>query len=192
MCPPQKMRNGLFTTATVDNTDHNPSLGTAKDSFHGNGICLMQHPTHECAGSDRGLHVINQCTPSTRSICPLPQPCTSVLPVALKTKQFTAPSVNGPLRPLDFQMATKTRDEEYEWLRAVMAALEVQEMNKVNWVSWSDYYADFQQTVIPPADISALLPLFLDNTHSVAMIKHSKDIFRAAGHQLNPGQVPIL
>ncbi|KAJ8380702.1 hypothetical protein SKAU_G00014800 [Synaphobranchus kaupii] len=96
VCPP-KMRNGLFTTAAVDNIDHNPSSGTAKDSFHGTSISLIQHPTHECAGSDRGVLVMNQSTPSTRSIMPLPQAYTNVPPVALITKQFTAPPVKGPL-----------------------------------------------------------------------------------------------
>lgn len=148
VCPP-KMRKGLFTIAAVDNIDHNPSSGTAKDSFHGTGISLIQHLPHECAGSDRGVLVMNQSTLSTRSIIPLPQAYTSVPPVALMTEQFTAPPVNGPVRPLDFQMATKTRDEEFEWLRAVMAALEEQETNKASWVSWSTYHAGIQQTVIP-------------------------------------------
>lgn len=101
VCPP-KMRNGLFTTAAVDNIDDNPSSGTSRDSFHGTGVSLIQHPTHECAGSDRGMLVINQITPSTRSIVPLPQAYTSVPPVALLTKQFTAPPVDAPVRPLDF------------------------------------------------------------------------------------------
>ena len=33
VCPP-KMRNGLFTTAAVDNIDYNPSSAPTKDSFH--------------------------------------------------------------------------------------------------------------------------------------------------------------
>lgn len=38
---PSKLRQNLFTTAAVDNIDHNPSSATAKDSFH----CTM--PTFE-------------------------------------------------------------------------------------------------------------------------------------------------
>uniref|UniRef100_UPI00358FEB60 uncharacterized protein isoform X2 n=1 Tax=Myxine glutinosa TaxID=7769 RepID=UPI00358FEB60 len=34
VCPP-KMRGGVFTTAAVDNIDHNPSSTTSKESFHG-------------------------------------------------------------------------------------------------------------------------------------------------------------
>jgi hypothetical protein len=30
-----KLRQGVFTTAAVDNVDHNPSSTTSKSSFHG-------------------------------------------------------------------------------------------------------------------------------------------------------------
>lgn len=42
------------------------------------------------------------------------------------------------------------------------------------------------------AAISALLPLFKDNAHSVAMIKHSMTMVQAAVQHLNPGQVPVI
>ena len=187
VCPP-KMRNGLFTTAAVDNIDHNLSSGTAKYSFHGTGISLIQHPTHESAGSDRGVLVINQCTPSTRTIMHLPQAYTNVPPVAGMSKKFTAPPVKSPLKSFDSQVIAKSKEEENWWLRTVMAALDDPE-NHTTWVSWSAYHADIQQTVIPPAAINSLLPLFLDNVHSAAMIRHSMDLVRAAVHYLNPGQV---
>ena len=34
VCPP-KLCGGIFTTAAVDNIDHNPSSTTSKDSFYG-------------------------------------------------------------------------------------------------------------------------------------------------------------
>ena len=43
VCPP-RLHSGLFTTGAVDNVDHNPSSATAKDSFHGTGVLLVQHP----------------------------------------------------------------------------------------------------------------------------------------------------
>ena len=36
VCPPT-LRSNVFTTAAVDNIDHNPSATTAKNSFHGTG-----------------------------------------------------------------------------------------------------------------------------------------------------------
>ena len=40
--------------------------------------------------------------------------------------------------------------------------------------------------------ISALLPLFPDEAHSVAMIKHSMDVIKASVEYINPGQVPVI
>ncbi|XP_065894959.1 uncharacterized protein [Dysidea avara] len=49
-----------------------------------------------------------------------------------------------------------------------------------------------QTAVIQPAAINALLPLFLDSAHSVAMIKHSMEMVKTTVQYLNPGQTPIL
>ena len=37
VCPP-KLRKDVFTTAGIDNIDHNPSSTTASNSFHGTAI----------------------------------------------------------------------------------------------------------------------------------------------------------
>ena len=50
VCPPS-LHVGLFTTAAVDNIDHNPSSTTAHDSFHGTGISMFQHTTAEVHGN---------------------------------------------------------------------------------------------------------------------------------------------
>ncbi len=57
VCPP-RLRSGLFTTGAVYNVDHNPST-TAKDSFHGTGVSLVQHPSHTNGGIDRSIPVIS-------------------------------------------------------------------------------------------------------------------------------------
>ena len=40
---PLILRNNLFTTAAVDNLDHNPSSTTSQDAFQGTGISLFQN-----------------------------------------------------------------------------------------------------------------------------------------------------
>ena len=57
VCPPN-MRRGLFTIAAVDNIDYNPSYATAKDSFHGTGISLMQYQSQSFRGYDRDRDII--------------------------------------------------------------------------------------------------------------------------------------
>lgn len=49
------MRGSVFTTAAVDNIDHNPSSTTAKESFHGTAISLFQHPSFTGVGVSRSL-----------------------------------------------------------------------------------------------------------------------------------------
>lgn len=48
------------------------------------------------------------------------------------------------------------------------------------------------QAVISPAAIYVLLPLFLENANSVAMIWHSMDMVKAAVQHLNPGPGQVL
>ena len=61
---PTMLRKGIFTVAALDNIDHNPSSTTAKGSFHGTGISLMQFPTKDNEGTSRG---ISMCLPTLSS-----------------------------------------------------------------------------------------------------------------------------
>ena len=117
---------------------------------------------------------------------------TSVPPAAFKTKEFKVPIINNPVRCSNFHAVSKAREEEWKWLEAVMASLRKQHLEKADWISWSAYHSSMQEAVIPPPAINALLQLFLDSADSVAMIKHSMEIVRAAVQHLNPSQVPIL
>ena len=155
VCPP-KMRSGLFTTAAVDNIDYNPSSATAKDSFHGTVISLMQHPSHDFVGHDRGVVIINQTTPSTKSVAPLPSKYINVPPAALKTKQFTVPAVAGPKKPINMHIVEQAKEKQFEWLKTVMEALKKHQLEKADWISWSAYHASIQEAVIPPAAINAV------------------------------------
>ena len=42
LCPP-KLQTGLFSSAAIDNIDHNQSSATATTSFHGTSITSLQH-----------------------------------------------------------------------------------------------------------------------------------------------------
>ena len=53
VCPPN-LRGQVFTTAVVDNIDHNPSSTTAVGSFHGTSISLIQHPSTTEESRDMG------------------------------------------------------------------------------------------------------------------------------------------
>ena len=60
---------------------------------------MLSHvrPSHDFVGHDCGVVIINQTTPSTKSVAPLPSKYTNVPPAALREKkQFTVPAVAGP------------------------------------------------------------------------------------------------
>ena len=79
VCPPN-LSKGLFTTAAVDNIDHNLSTTTVMDSFHGTSISLFQHPSNDNSGTDRlELCPLHQST--TKQISGLPESYTRVSPL---------------------------------------------------------------------------------------------------------------
>ena len=70
---PSKLRGELFTTAAVDNIDHNPSSTSSQSSFHGTAISLVQHPCNGELGTPRDTDVFDPSKPSTsKTISHLP------------------------------------------------------------------------------------------------------------------------
>lgn len=62
---PSKLKGELFTTAAVDNIDHNHSSTTSQGSFHGTAISLVQHPSDEEPGTLRATDTFDPAKPST-------------------------------------------------------------------------------------------------------------------------------
>ena len=81
---PSKLHKGLFTTAAVDNIDHNPSSTIYQDSFHGTAISLVQHPTSEVKGDERNIDTFyaSQCI-SSKKVPQLPSCYCDVPPVTV-------------------------------------------------------------------------------------------------------------
>jgi hypothetical protein len=83
---PPKLRQGVFTTAAVDNVDHNPSSTTSKSSFHGTGISIFQHHTDDNDGVERDAMIFKTDKPTTNQISELPDEYTNMKPASLKSK----------------------------------------------------------------------------------------------------------
>ena len=64
-CPP-KLRGSVFTSAAVDNIDHNLSSTTSRESFHGTGISVFQHPSYDSEGVDQSI-IINRVSQDVSS-----------------------------------------------------------------------------------------------------------------------------
>lgn len=89
VCPPM-MRGNVFTTAAVDNVDHNPSSTTAKNSFHRTSISLFQHLSSETEGVS--WNIVSSHKPDHASKTILPQNYTDVFPVNCNIKTSPVPS----------------------------------------------------------------------------------------------------
>ena len=50
ICEQFKLRPKLVLQQQFTTQNYNPSSATAKTLFHGTGISLIQHPSHECIG----------------------------------------------------------------------------------------------------------------------------------------------
>ena len=78
---------------------------------------------------------------------------------------------------------------EYEWLNEVR--LTVEDAN-LETISWSAFHLSKQRCNSVEISLTSLLPLFQEQAHSVAMIKHSMDKVKYLVNFPNPGRTPII
>lgn len=115
VCPPE-LKGGLFTTAAVDNIDHNPSSTTAHDSFHGTGISLFQPTDNDSCGTSRAVAYTHRDVSSAKNkSASLPETYTNVPPVALPRKDPPVPKHEGPNRT-NCQLIPQALQKEYRYV----------------------------------------------------------------------------
>lgn len=193
VCPPN-LRLQLFTTAAVDNIDHNPSSTTANDSFHGTGISLFQHVTINEPGISRERTPLTKSAAGTKKVIVLPESYTQVPPASLPKKNIPVPNT--------LQQQTEDGDnidtafaEEFNWLQNVNSLIQAESLENETRFSWAAYHCAeglTQKAIAASSAVSALLPLFPDEAKSVAMIKHSMNVIKASVEYINPGQIPVI
>ena len=191
VCPP-KLKKNLFTTAAVDNIDHNPSSTTAQGAFHGTGISLFQHPSENAAGED--LDVINVDNTSKKAyLSQLPEPYTTVQPVIFLKKEPPVTILQGPVILSSCLQMPSAFVTEYKWLDNVRDCLNQEITKDILNLSWAAYHAS-QVSVDHPRqlDLTSLMLLFKESAHSAATIRHAMEVLSQAVRFLNPGQVPVL
>lgn len=113
VCPPQ-LKGGLFTTAAVDNIDHNPSNTTSHDSFHGTGISLFQQPSNEISGVTRTVNPRSDQT-HAKTVAHLPESYASVAPVPQCRHDPPMPKVEGPNKA-DGKLVPQAMTTEYRYI----------------------------------------------------------------------------
>ena len=119
VCPPV-LRKGLFTVAAGDNIDHNLSSSTAKSSFHGTAISLMQFPTNDHPRIERLDGSYSNTASDQVSCVILPHSYTDVSPCVLPTKDL---EVSVVLFSLAESMVGS--EPEYDWLNNVSKCISI-------------------------------------------------------------------
>ena len=110
VCPPE-LKCGLFTTAAVDNIDHNPSSTSAHDAFHGTAQSLFQHPNKDNTGVPQRVVTLSETTTKGPIAC-LPNTYTSIPPVSLIKQDPPVPQLPGQNKA-DCQILLQAMKEEY-------------------------------------------------------------------------------
>ena len=111
VCPPE-LKNGLCTTAAVDNIDYNPSSTTAHDSFHGTGIFLFQHPDKDNLGTAQVLDHRPACSTQSRKLACLPESYVNIPVVTPARQDPPIPKIDGPNKA-DCRHMSQALKEEY-------------------------------------------------------------------------------
>ena len=182
---PLALEDGLFTLAAIDNIDHNPSSTTAQHSFHGTSISLMQN---DSVNNSSYANIPNISQQGSKSIQALPASYTEVEPSLLVTKSPPVPPVENLQAMIDMKDLPNVANHS-QWLNVVRQSLESGILP--NNLSWSAYHANLQ-VIFPKPAVIALLPLFFEEAHSVAMIKHGMVVVKKAVMKLNAEQIPVI
>ncbi|CAC5413669.1 unnamed protein product [Mytilus coruscus] len=123
---PTVMRKGLFTTAVINNIDHNPTATTATTSFHGTSFSLFQHPSSDNVGEKCESRVPY-----------FPDSFTNIYPTFFMKKIPTPSKANLPL-DLNTNECKIDLTFEHKWLEKVSR---IEASDEDDSITWSVHHA---------------------------------------------------
>ena len=183
---PSILRKRLFTTAAMDNIDHNPTATTATTSFHGTSMSLFQYPTQADEGEKREPFQVRDV--SVKKVPELPETFTNIHPAAFTSKNPSPTRVDNPTNIETDQACLKLADE-IEWIDKVSVTEQVNENLSITWPA---HHASKQTGIAFEESITSLLPLLRESANSVATIRHVMDRVKDTVMYLNPDQTPVI
>ena len=96
-------------------------------------------------------------------------------------------------------LAAKEVEKEKDWCNYVSDILDDkngESTGKDQHVSWAAYHSTGTEQTLrtnhAPVAASGLLPLFFEDSKSIAIIRHSMNVIKKGVAVLNPGQVPVI
>ncbi|XP_065670919.1 uncharacterized protein LOC136089121 [Hydra vulgaris] len=179
---PSCLSEGVFTTAAIDNIDHNPSSTTSNDSFHGSSVTIIQHPdtphSNSKSTSDGLLwsRKINSKLPDTYTTLPATN---NVVSEPLMTTLNASPIASDPI----------TIEQLTPWLNSVQESVYNTSTNKT---SFAAFHAErnMHPATFPCHNI--LLPLLTDHIQSPATVRHLMDVIIKITSAVNNKQGAVI
>ena len=133
---PTILRKDIFTTAAMDNIDHNPTATSASTSFHGTSISIFQHPTSENKGQIRDKFSVNI---KAKKVPELPDSFTNIRSAFFTDKQPKPSSVNVPI-----SFPTLQLNLEFDWLQKVNLIVGTDDTEESSLL-WPSHYASMHK-----------------------------------------------
>jgi hypothetical protein len=180
---PSCLSEGVFTTAAIDNIDHNPSSTTSTDSFHGSSVTIIQHPdtpkpiSKSTSGELLWSRKVNSKLPDTYTALPATGNVVSEPPM---TTVNASPIASEPI----------TIEQLTPWLNYVQES--VYNISTANKMSFAAFHAERN---VHPATIpchNTLLPLLTDHIQSPATVRHLMDVILKITSTVNNKQGAVI
>ena len=181
---PRSLEKNRFCIGAIDNIDHNPSSTTAKSSFHGTSISMIQ-VGESCDEKMEPIHI-----PPKSNRRELPKSYRDVPVLELQTNKMKVPP-----RPKTFNFEHLEIEEEeareLSWLTKSSAMLS-NELGDDEQISWSGFHASKQKGKFSPICSQGIYPVFYNTAATLSMIRHGMDVIKKSVSFLNPGQIPVM
>ena len=142
-------------------------------------------------GKQRKTDTFDSAKPSgtSKTVSQLPSSYCDISPSALPASDLYAPEVLNQFLTLQPSLSNESYLNEEEW---VSKAKEQGKLKPNDFVSWAAFRTlQTLQLSFRPAIIS-LLPMFVENAHSLATMAHIMNVIKAAVQHLNPSQTPVI
>ena len=153
---------------------------------------LLITPSTDREGIARDRVVISPESPRKKTLTDLPESYTDVQPVAVQVKKDCyVPNGCKSGKPSS-DLIGEGMASEYQWLYRVKELFEKDRLDKEDYISWSAHFASLQSQAPQSQAFTALLPLFDENAHTMAMIQYSMKIVKERVTYVNPKQTPVI
>ena len=166
---PASLLDQVFTTAAIDNIDHNATSTFAAQHFHGTSISLFQHVGEEVNFRAKPFDLQSTCKERVKGLS-LPDNYTNICPASQQKSEVPLPCINTIEGEIRYDAISASQD----WLDSVTndKVSEEDTGKKDGRISWSAFHQDRMTDATKPNCQSILLPLLKESINSPAMVTH--------------------